>query len=75
MTAIIAMRTYVFQGDLMNSPVIVTTVKRETQWITIIENLPVHTFRGDSYKQDVVAVNKSWRAAKKEHNDIVKGKK
>jgi hypothetical protein len=75
MTKINAIRTYVFQGDLMNNPVIVTTLKRESQWITIIENLPVHTFRGKSYKQDIVAVNTTWRDAKKEHNDIVKGKK
>ena len=75
MTNINALRSYVFSGDLMNNPVIVTTVKRDKQWITIIENLPVHTFRGGSYKQDIVAANKTWREAKKQHNDILKGKK
>lgn len=76
MTATKALRTYVFQKkDLMETPVIVTTVNQEKNWITLVENLPVETFRGGAYKQDIVAVNKTWREAKKNHYDIVKGKK
>jgi sRNA-binding carbon storage regulator CsrA len=62
-----AIKDYIFNDDLHNTPLSLTTVKHGKSWITILENVPVLTFRGNSYKQDVIGVSKTAPEALKFH--------
>jgi hypothetical protein len=74
--------TYVFGSDLVEKKaVIVSTVKRatakpedEAQYVNIVENLPVQTFRGGSWAQDVLGAHKTFEDADKAHEQIIGGK-
>jgi hypothetical protein len=72
---IVGLISHIFQKDLMDNPIIVTTAKTEKGYLTMIENIPVHTFRGGSFKRDVVNVAKTEKEGIEYHNDVVNGRK
>lgn len=67
-----AIKDYVFTDDLHNTPLMLTTFFYNKSYITMLENLPTTTFRGDAHKQDVIGVNKTWREAKQFHEARLK---
>ena len=72
MTKNFGLRDYIFKDDLMDTPLVLTTIKYNDRFITLIENVPVHTFRNGAHKQDVVGVNKTMREAMKFHKEKYK---
>lgn len=78
----VARVTYKFNGDLLNSPKIISTVQRQNlapddknRYFTITEGLPVLTFRAGSVTQDIVNVYETFEDADKGHEEYLKGGK
>ena len=73
MTKLQARRDYIFKGDLYTTPLVLTTLRHKQGWMTVLENLPVFTIRGGSYKQDVLAIEKSKAKALRYHARVIRG--
>lgn len=67
-------QTFVFKEDLMNTPLIVSTINTEKGYVTKIENLPVETFRDGAYQQQILQVEPDKKTALKYHKDVIGGK-
>ena len=67
-------RTYVFKENLLKDPVTITTILAERGYITFIETLPVHTFRGGAYKRDILQIHETKEEALKYHAEVCEGK-
>jgi hypothetical protein len=83
----IAKISYVFTDDILNTPIVVSTTKvklnkknkesldvEEIQYVTVIENLPVLTFRGGSWAKDIIGSSPELNKALDVHNKVVGGK-
>jgi hypothetical protein len=64
-----------FGKDLYDTPLIITTAETEKGIVTMIENVPVFTFRGGSFKRDILNVTKDQKEALKFHMAVLEGKK
>lgn len=66
---------YSFMGDLMNEPVLVQVVahvhNEKNMFVNVLETLPVHTFRGGSFKRDVMKAHDELKEALEAHRQIV----
>lgn len=71
----IAIKSYVFQKDLMDDPVVVVTTKAGEKWATYVENLPVKTFRDGAFQRQVLSAADTKAEALKYHRGVIDGKK
>ena len=68
---IMAFQDYIFKNDYLDDSAAVITTARTKQddlFLQFMENIPVSTFRGGNYFQDVSDSSKTWEEAVKKHD-------
>lgn len=75
---VVGVMTYCFKDDLLDKPIVVQTVERQNlkdgdnlKYMSIIDSLPVLTFRSGSATRDIKEVYEQYDAAMAGHEKII----